>query len=157
VAAISNPGFVFTGFSGALSATSSPQTLLMDAPKSVTGTFVPTPPAALSANITAKTGPLNNRLWTITVTNNGPGAGYSAQLFGVMLTQTFGTLCAPVRLSPLAFPAMLGTLGVGGSAQVAAVFDFTGCAASARFMSSIGSMSNSGSSDGLVQLVNQLP
>ncbi len=157
VVAIASPGFVFTGFSGALTANSSPQILLMDAPKTVTGTFVPTPPAVLSANITAKSGPLNNRQWTITVTNSGPGTGYAAQLFGVMLTQTFGTLCAPVRQSPLAFPVSLGTLGVGGSAQVAAIFDFTGCASNARFTASIGSMSNGGSSDGLVQLVNQLP
>jgi hypothetical protein len=157
VVALANPGFVFTGFSGALSANSSPQILLMDAPKTVTGTFVPTPPAVLSANITAKSGPLNNRQWTITVSNSGPGTGYAAQLFGVMLTQTFGTLCAPVRQSPLAFPVSLGTLGVGGSAQVAAIFDFTGCASNARFTASLGSMSNGGSSDGLVQLVNQLP
>jgi hypothetical protein len=156
VAAFPNPGFVFTGFSGGLSGGATPQTLAMNAPTKVDADFVPTPPAALSPTISAKSGAANDRVWTIGVTNSGPGTAYAAQLSGLMLTQTFGTACAPVRLSPVAFPVVLGTLPNGSSAQTAVAFDFSSCASTARFTASLDFVSNGGSSVGLIQLANQL-
>jgi hypothetical protein len=158
VAAIPNPGFVFTGFSGALSGLATPQTVVMNAPQTVTANFAATPPAALAASISAKTGVAADRVWTVTVTNGGPGIAYDARVYGVMLTQTYGTACTamPVGLSPPMFPVTLGTLAAGGSAQTAVAFNFSGCPSTARFTASIGYMSNGGWSVGLISLANQL-
>lgn len=158
VTATPAPGFVFTGFTGALSGGTTPANLTMNGPATVTANFVPTPPAALSAVVTAKSGTSANRQWTITVTNNGPGVGYNTQLFGLMLTQTFGAACtiSPVRLTPSTFPVLLGTLNSAASAQSVVVLNFSGCPANARFTAAIGYMSNGGSSAGLIQLTNQV-
>lgn len=157
VAVVPNPGFVFTGFSGALSGSTTPQVVSMSGPKSVTGNFAPTPPAVLSGAVTGKSGTANNRTWTIQLANNGPGTSFATQISGVMLTQTFGTACTfmPVRLQPAAYPAPAGTLAAGSSVVATATFDFSGCPANARFTVSIGYMSNGGSSVGLIQVVNQ--
>lgn len=157
VAAIPNVGFTFTGFSGGLTGVVSPQNVLMDGPKTVTGGFTTTPPAVLSGLVTAKTGAANNRQWTIALTNNGPGVAYGAQLYVLMFVQTFGTPCTslPVRLVPAILPASLGTLAPAGSAQIPVTLDFSGCPSTARFTVSLGYMSNGGASGGLIQLVNQ--
>jgi hypothetical protein len=96
-------------------------------------------------------------LWTLLVTNKGPGIAYDSQLFGLMLTQTLGKTCTtmPVRLSPAAFPILLGTLSVTGSAQTSVTLDFSGCPSGARFTVGIGYMSNGGSSVGLIQMLFQ--
>ena len=157
VLAQANPGFVFTGFNAPLNSATNPQSVVINGPVNAIANFAPTPPATLSALITAKSGTPVNRQWTITLTNNGPGVAYSAQLFGMGFTQTFGTVCTvpPIRLSPSAFPVSLGLLNVGSSAQLTAAIDFTGCPATARFTVSVGYMANGGSSLGLLPLVNQ--
>ena len=157
VTSTANAGFVFTGFSGALTGVASPQTLLMTGPSTVTANFTPTPIATQSSAITAKSGASNARQWSISVTNNGPGAAYDAKLVGLMFTQTFGTACtmAPVRLTP-ALPVSLGTLGVGTTSQTPVTLDFSGCPANARFTVTVDYVSNGGSSIGLVQLANQM-
>jgi len=157
VDAVAEPGAVFTGFGGALTGSTTPQPLLITGPTTVTAFFAQTPAAASGAIISAKSGPANNRTWTVTVTNNGPGVSYDARLDGVMVVQTFGASCAPapLRLSPASFPVPLGTLALGGMAQASLTFDFSGCPANARFSVTIGEVSNGGSSVGVVQLVNQ--
>jgi hypothetical protein len=159
VAAIPNPGFTFAGFTGGLTGAVNPQGIAMNGPQNATGSFAATPPAALSAVVSAKSGAANGRLWTISLTNGGPGTAYTAQLFLLQFTQTFGTACTtlPVRLSPAALPAALGTLANGATAQAAVALDFTGCPANARFAVNLGYMCNGGASGGIIQLVNQLP
>ena len=157
-AAIPNPGFLFTGFSGALTGFATPPTLLMNGPKSVTGGFSPTPPAVLAGIISSKFGTAANRQWTISLTDQGPGTAYNAQLFLITFAQTFGTSCTapPLPLAPVALPLALGTLAPGSTVQAPVQFDFTGCPANARFTVNIGYMSNSGWSGGVIQLVNQV-
>ncbi len=157
VTATPNPGFLFAGFSGALSGFATPQTLTMNAPQTVTGSFAATPPAVLNATISAKSGTAADRLWTISVTNAGPGTAYNAQLFVLSFTQTFGTACTalPVRLTPAALPAALGSLATQSTATTQVALDFTGCPTTARFTVNIGYMSNGGASAGMIQLVNQ--
>lgn len=157
VAAIPNPGFVFTGFSGGLSGVLSPQTILMSGPKTVNGNFATTPPAIMSGIVSAKSGTSSNRVWNITLTNSGPGIAYNAQLYVLMFVQTFGTPCTalPVRISPPVLPASLGTLNPGASATLPVALDFSGCPTTARFTVSLGYMSNGGASGGLIQLANQ--
>ena len=126
----------------------------MNAPQTVTGNFAPTPAAAESGTISAKSGPANARQWTINITNNGPGTAYNAQFVGLMLTQTFGTACTPVRDAPL-LPVSLGDLVLGASAQTTVTLDFSSCPANARFTVTVDYVSNGGSSVGLIQLANQ--
>ena len=155
VAAITNAGYSFTGFSGDLSGLTTPQTVSMSGPKSVTGTFTQLPGAALNTLVLSKTGTQSARLWTVGVTNGGPGVAYAPQIDGLMLTQTYGTACTPVRLSPLAFPVNYANLAVGGTATLSVQFDFTGCPSNARFTVSVASVANSGSSVGAATLANQ--
>jgi hypothetical protein len=126
----------------------------MNGPQTVTGSFAPTPTAAESGTISAKSGPANARQWTINITHTGPGTAYNAQLVGLMLTQTFGTACTPVRDSPL-LPVSLGDLASGASAQTAVTLDFSSCPANARFTVAVGYVANGGSSMTVTQLVNQ--
>jgi hypothetical protein len=132
-----------------------PQSLALNAPQTVTANFAPTPPAVLTASVTNKSGASSDRVWTIVVTNTGPGGAYNAELAGVMLTQTFGTACVPVGLSPAAFPIALGNLGVGTATGATVAWNFSACPANARFTASLAYVSNGGWSAGLVQLANQ--
>jgi hypothetical protein len=152
------PGFVFTGFSGALTGSSNPQTLLINAPKDVTGGFSTTPPAVMTAAINSKSGPPNQRVWSITITNNGPGIAYNAQLFVLSFTQTFGAACSypPIRTNPTTYPVSMGGDPLPGQTRPSgAVIDFSGCPVNARFTVNLGYMSNGGASGGLITLVNQ--
>ena len=80
---------------------------------------------------------------------------YAPQIDGLMLTQTYGTACTPVRLSPVAFPVNYSNLAVGGTATLSVQFDFTGCPSNARFTVTVASVANSGSSVGAATLANQ--
>jgi hypothetical protein len=157
VTAIPNPGFVFTGFGGALSGAALPQSVVMSQPRSVSGGFTATPPALLSAVVSAKTGISASRTWNISLTNNGPGIAFSAQIFALTFTQSFGAACSalPVRLSPAALPGFLGTIAPGATIVLPATIDFTGCPTAARFTVGLGYMANGGSSGGMIQLSNQ--
>jgi hypothetical protein len=163
VAAVPNAGNTFTGFSGDLTGVVTPQTVLMNAPKTVTGRFAPPPPAILSAVVTGKTNLVptnssstNNRQWTISLTNTGPGYAYNAQLFVLMFVQTSGTPCSmPMRLYPPGLPVSLGNLAPNQSVQIPVVLDFGDCASANRYAVSLGYMSNGGASGGAIQLVNQ--
>jgi hypothetical protein len=156
VVAAAAPGYVFTGFSGALTGETSPQNLTMTGPLSVTGVFTATPAGSSSAVISAKSGPANARQWTINVTNSGPGVAYNGQLVGLTFLQTYGTPCTalPLRDTP-ALPVALGDLAVNAGVQVPVTLDFSQCPVNARFTVTIVSVSNGGSSAGVVQLVNQ--
>ena len=156
-AAVPNPGFLFTGFTGGLSGFTNPQSLVMNAPVSVTGNFTATPPAVLTGSVTAKSGTAAQRVWTISLANTGPGTAYNTQLFVLAFAQTFGTACValPVRVTPAALPLSLGNLAPNAAAQTQAALDFSGCPLTARFTVSLGYMSNGGASGGLIQLVNQ--
>src|SRR5262249_37388595 len=143
-----NSGFVFTGFSGALTGAANPQPLLMNGPKSVTAGFSTVPPSTMTASIVTKNGAASSRFWAIQLTNAGPGVAYGAQVFVLSFVQTFGTACTslPVRLSPATLPSILGTLSPGQSVLSTFSIDFSGCPANARFTVNLGYMSNGGAS-----------
>jgi hypothetical protein len=151
---MANAGFVFTGFSGALSGETSPQVLAMNSPETVTANFTSTPAATQSAVVSSKSGPANARQWTITITNSGPGTAYNLQFAGLIFNQTFGTACTPVRDTPL-LPAALGDVPVNSAVQQNVTLDFSSCPANARFTVNIIYLANGGSSGGLIQLANQ--
>jgi len=155
VAALPNPGYVFNGFTGSLSGMTTPQGVAMNGPRTVTGAFLQLPGSALTAMVLSKSGTQNARSWTVSLANGGPGSAYSPFIAGLMLTQTYGTACTPVRISPVAFPVSFSTLAVNGAAALSVLFDFTGCPANARFTVLVASVANSGSSVGATTLANQ--
>jgi endo-1,4-beta-xylanase len=93
------------------------------------------PGSALTGEIESKSGPPNSRVWTITLTNPGPGTAYSAQItaFGVTPIGTPDPACNPKLTGPTTFPIVLGDIAAGGSANVPFTIDFTGCPAPTRF------------------------
>jgi hypothetical protein len=125
VRATANPGFVFTGFSGALSGTVNPQNLTMNAPETVTANFTGGP-TSLSGSIGSKSGPPNARVWQLTIVDNGPGGAVGAEIVSLKLVPSvdFGA-CSPSIVSPL--PVVAGDLPPHGSATVNVTIDFAGC------------------------------
>lgn len=116
-------------------------------------TVAPAGPAALSGIITNKTGTANARVWTVTVSNGGPGAAYNARLDGLTLTQTAGAACTPVITS--SFPAVVGNVAPVSSGGGAVTIDFTGCAAAVQFRADIGFSANAGADTGGRTLYHQ--
>jgi hypothetical protein len=112
-------------------------------------------PTTMAGNITSKAGPLNARVWTLTLTNNGPAVAMGAQINSVNLTQTFGAACAPVIASPGPFPLTVGSIAPAGSESTAITINFTGCPANARFTANISFSANSGTVIGTVIRYNQ--
>jgi hypothetical protein len=152
-------GFQFANFSGALSGISNPQNIVMSAAKNVVANFASLSPV-LGAAITARSGPAATRLWTITLTNSGPGIANAAGIDGITLTQTGGAACssapsitstAPSPTSPL----VVGALAPTATASTGVTFDFSGCSAAARFRVSIGFRANGGAYAGSTVLNNQ--
>jgi len=87
------------------------------------------PGYGLTFAVTAKTGPQNARVWTITATNPSSGIAYTVQINGFSLKQP-GFLwggCSPVVTPPSSFPVSLGSLAAGASASVSFTIDFSGC------------------------------
>jgi hypothetical protein len=109
----------------------------------------------MAGNITSKAGPSNARVWTVTFTNNGPGAAMGVQINSVNLTQTFGAACTPVVTTPAAFPLSVGSIAPAGSDPAAITINFTGCPANARFTANISFSANSGAVTGTVIRYNQ--
>lgn len=112
-------------------------------------------PTTMAGNITSKAGPLNARVWTLALTNNGPAAAMGVQVNSVNLTQTFGAACTPVIASPGSFPLAVGSIAPTGSDSAAITINFTGCPASARFTANISFSANSGAVLGTVIRYNQ--
>lgn len=109
----------------------------------------------MAANITAKTGPSDARVWTVTFTNNGPGTAMNVQVNSLKLTQTFGTACTPVVTVPGAFPLSVGSIVPAGTDSTEITINFTGCALNARFKANISFSANSGAVTGTVVRSNQ--
>ena len=108
------------------------------------------PGSGLTGSIGSKAGPQNARVWTIVLSNAGPGAATSAQITGFSLTQTAGAACTPVLVSPAAFPIAVGDIAAGASATVPFTIDFTGCPALARFTLVVPFNSVAGANTGVV-------
>jgi hypothetical protein len=112
-------------------------------------------PTTMAANITAKTGPSNARVWTLTFTNNGPGTAMNVQVNSLNLTQTFGAACTPAVTFPETFPFPVGNIIPASTGSTSITIDFTGCPANARFTANISFSANSGIVTGTVIRYNQ--
>jgi hypothetical protein len=134
---------VFTN--GAGSATTAAAILTVNANQSTT----------IAGNITAKSGPANARVWTLSLLNNGPGAAQGAAITSFTLTQTAGSACTPTIGT--AFPKTIGDMGPGQTGTANVTIDFTGCAAAVRFTATFSFTANGGAVSGSVVRMNQFP
>jgi hypothetical protein len=136
VKATPNKDYTFTSWSGPVANNgSAATTVTMTGPTTVTANLTGTP--LLTATITAKSGLVNARDWTISFANSGQGTAITGQITGLTLKQTYGTACIPVITTPTSFPLAVGSIPVGGSAAGHVIIDFTGCVATARFSATI--------------------
>jgi hypothetical protein len=150
--ATANAGNTFANWTGPVAAAGSASTTVeMTGPLTVTANFT-AGSTTMSAQITGKTGPVNARVWTLTLTNNGPGAANGARIDGLTLTQTFGTACTPVVSS--SFPVAVGNLAPAGSGTGTVTINFTGCASNTRFRVNAPFSANGGAASGMMTLFN---
>jgi uncharacterized repeat protein (TIGR02543 family) len=104
IAAAPNAGYVFNSWTGPVaSPTSASTTVTMNEPTTVTANFTPAA-TSLSGLVVGKSGPQNARVWTLRLSNSGPGVANGAQIDSFGLTQVAGAACTPVVSSPAAFP-----------------------------------------------------
>jgi hypothetical protein len=146
-------GYSFVNWSPNVAVPSNPSTTVtMDQPQTVIAYFTALPTSILG-NISAKSGPSNNRDWTLSLLNNGPGGVYGATIPSFTLTQTFGAACTPVVNSALPLPVADIPPGQTGTANV--FLNFTGCALTARFTATFTFSANNGAVTGSVVRANQ--
>jgi uncharacterized repeat protein (TIGR01451 family)/uncharacterized repeat protein (TIGR02543 family) len=132
-----NPGYVWSGWTstgGTLSNVNlNTATVTMNAPISVTATFIPSPD--LVGALGSYTGTLGGVLtWPVTFTNSGLDAATNVQITVVTATPSpHGPQCSPVVASTLPLTAA-SNIPVGGtSSPVSLSINFTGCSTSALF------------------------
>jgi len=148
-----NPGYSFLNWTGNVAnPISASTTVTMNMPQTVTANFVPGE-TVLGGNILTKSGPQNQRIWPISIANSGVVVAHSVQISSFTMTQTFGTACTPLPLTFL--PALAGDLAPGGSATVNLSFNFSGCAAAARFTAQATFSANGGGVTGSMIRTNQ--
>jgi len=99
IQATANTGYQFTSFSGDLSGTTTPQTLVMNAPKNVTASFAPT----LASTTTAASG--------------SPNPSSYGQLITLTATVTTGYQTASGTVTFMDGASTLGTTALNGSGQ----------------------------------------
>jgi len=119
----------------------------------------------IGATTTGKSGPVNARQWSFTISNSGPDAANAAEIASFTMTQSGGPACSS--------PPVVGTVSVnGGEAQalpnvplgdmapsstipVVVTIDFSTCPASARFTETMGLSANAGATTASVPRYNQ--
>jgi hypothetical protein len=154
VAATPNPGYTFADWSSNVASPSeSTSTILMNQPQTVTATFTPLPTSILG-NIASESGAANDRDWSLTLLNNGPGGAYGATITTFTLTQTGGAACTPTIIHPT-FPALVGDLAPAQTGTLNIFLNFTGCAATSRFTATFAFSANGGTVTGSVVRANQ--
>jgi hypothetical protein len=150
--------YAFAQFSGDLKGSTNPQTLTMNAPKSVAANFQTTANPTLTAAVTGKadTTPAGSRTWTIRLTNAGLGSANNSQITGVTLIQTAGTPCSPAATVTTTFPITVGTIAPTGNATGSIIIDFSGCTdTAARFSAKVNFGANGGGYTGSTTISNQ--
>ncbi len=112
------------------------------------------PGSGLTGSIASKTGLPNARVWTVTLSNPGPGTAYAAQIAGFTLTQTAGDPgCKPIINST--FPVALGDISSGASAGTNVTIDFRGCSPFTRFSVNVPYNSTGGANTGAIVRNNE--
>ena len=117
VAATANAGYIFAGFSGALTGITTPQNLTVRGDANVVANFTPVAPA-LNATVGARSDGGGTRLAPITLTNTGQGAATNATISSVTASVTSGSGSVSVSSG---VPVNVGTIATGASSTPAVV------------------------------------
>jgi uncharacterized repeat protein (TIGR01451 family) len=119
IGAAANSGYVFAGFSGALTGQTTPQQFIMNAPASVVANFTPLAPQ-LTVSVGARSDATDgSRLVTITVNNSGQGPATSTTITAIAATVVSGSGTV-ATISGI--PAALGTIAPGTQASTQVSF-----------------------------------
>ena len=158
ISATPNPGYTFAFWTGeATLPLDGFTTVIMSHPQTLIANFaaISTNSTSLVGNIVAKTGPSNARVWTLSLTDNGPAAAFGSTINAFTLNQTAGAACAPVITNGAAFPLLVGDLAVTQTGTANVSIDFTGCVAAARFTAVFTFSANAGFASGTATRTNQ--
>ncbi len=136
-------GYRFANWSGDVTGSTTPATLLVNGPKSVTANFAPLAPI-LTASIIERSGEPNARTWVIRLTNSGIGVAENPQLTAITIVPVGAPGCsvAPRLMTPL--PVNLPTILSLGQDSAAVIADVAGCTAAQRFTITIAFRANGG-------------
>jgi hypothetical protein len=107
----------------------------------------------IRAGISAKSGSASGRQWFVSFTNQGTVQFNAVTVTGFGLLQQGGPACTPKLLTPL--PAVVGNVGPSGVLAGSLTFDFSSCAAAARFTASMPFTANAQATSGIMTLNNQ--
>ena len=125
-----NTGSIFTSWSGPVAnPNSAATTVTMTGPLSVTANLSGIP--ALTSKVTGKSGTIDNRLWTVTMTNSGVGSATNVNITGLIITPGTGVTCTPTVKS--SFPVPVSDVASGAFQSGAVTLDFTGCVVTNKF------------------------
>ncbi len=125
-----NTGSAFSSWTGPVAnPNSAATTVTMTGPLSVTANLSGIP--ALTSKVTGKSGTIDNRLWTVTLTNSGAGAATNVNITGLIITPGTGVTCTPTVKS--SFPVPVSDVALGAPQSGVVTLDFTGCAATNKF------------------------
>jgi hypothetical protein len=157
VQATANSGYTFANFSGSASGNTNPTNVAMNAPKNIVANFSATSGVVnLAAAISGKAdGTGGQRLWTLRLTNTGNAPANNAQITGLTLTQTAGTLCSPAASVITATPVNYGTIAAGTNTTQQVTLALGGCDTTARFSLVVRFAANGGAYAGSSTLANQ--
>lgn len=131
VTAAANPGYVFTGFSGALSGSTNPQTLTVYFSVPVVANFAPVRPALTASGGVHVDGDGIVRFVPFTLLNSGTGAAINTTMTSITNITTV-TGSGTVTLASL-LPWNMGTIVPGGSATLYVGFNWPLSALRVRF------------------------
>ncbi|MDB6101852.1 MAG: Endo,4-beta-xylanase precursor [Gammaproteobacteria bacterium] len=92
------------------------------------------PGFGLSLALVSRTGPPDNRVWTVTATNPGSSAADATQITGFSLRQVEGRPCRPEVTPPSSYPVVLGDIAPTSTASAAFTIDFEHCSPDAQFI-----------------------
>ncbi|MBV9304216.1 MAG: hypothetical protein JOY62_13220 [Acidobacteriaceae bacterium] len=163
VTAIADPGYVFSYWTGIRphgqwypeqkrEPESPVQEVVMNEPKDIVAHFKQKP-TCLTGSITSKSGPTNQRVWTIQVHDDGPGLADATIVKSIDLKQTSGSSCKPVVKTAL--PARVGNLAPKANGVARITIDFTGCSQDAQFSTSTVMVANGGTAKGFLDTHNE--
>jgi alpha-tubulin suppressor-like RCC1 family protein len=132
VTVTANPGYLFTGFSGALSGSANPQTLALNSNSTVVANFTPLQPS-LTASVGVRTdGPsAGSRNVPLSLLNSGRGAAGNATIASISAITVLGGSGTVTVLSGT--PADIGTIAPANSATATVLFSWPTTATRVRF------------------------
>jgi hypothetical protein len=148
LSALPAAGYAFTSWDGPVANSAvTPTTVTMNGSQTITANMGLSP--KLQATLTGKLGLASSKVATVNLTNQGKGTAIAAQIDGLTITQTAGSIsCTPV-VNPNYFPLVVGNIAPKRSALANITIDFSKCTSNSVFTVTIPFSSNSGTYSGV--------